>query len=184
MADDSDGGRLPPKERAVDSKAIRTIVIFGIMATFALTIMMMFTLDSMTDTQTPKIAADLAQDFSRALAPAPPAAAKLSMIKEGAGEDARRVYKLHIRPNDAVANDAPALSRLMYHTAEYCVGAIGDVRSEVVVRCIAELPGGREKEAIFVKDKASAHSGADLIHAVAAMPPASAPSALPASPDR
>ncbi len=168
----------------MDSKAIRTIVIFGIMATFALTIMMMFSLDSMTDTQTPKIAADLAQDFARALSTDPPAPARLSMIKEGAGEDARRVYKLHIRPNDAVAADGPALTRLMYHTAEFCVGAIGDTRAEVVIRCIAELPGGREKEAIFVKDKASAHSGADLIHAVAAMPPPSAPSALPASPGR
>lgn len=156
----------------MDSKAIRTIVIFGVMATFALTFMMMFTLDTMTDTQTPKIAADLAQDFARALATDPPAPAKLSMIKEGAGEDARRIYKLRIRPNDSVANDDPALSRLMYHAAEFCIGAIGDVRSEVVIRCVAELPGGREKEAIYVKDKASANSGADLIHAVASMPPA------------
>jgi hypothetical protein len=172
LADDSYGGRLPPKERAVDSKAIRTIVIFGVMATFALTFMMMFTLDTMTDTQTPKIAADLAQDFARALAPEPPLPAKLTMLREGKGEDARRVYKLSIRPNDTVAADEPALSRLMYHAAEFCVGAIGDVRSEVVIRCVAELPGGREKETIFVKDKASANSGADLIHAVASLPPA------------
>lgn len=156
----------------MDSKAIRTIVIFGLMATFALTMMMMFTLDQMTDTQTPKIAADLAQEFQRALQPAPPAPARLSMVREGTGPTARLVYKLHIRPNETVAAEEPALARLMYHTSEFCVGALGDVRSEVVIRCVAELPGGREKETIFVKDKASANTGADLIHAVAAMPPA------------
>ena len=89
----------------MDSKAIRTIVIFGIIAVFALTAIMMFSLDQMADTQTPQIALDLAKDLQRSLAPSPPTPVKLTMARDGMGVRAPRVYSLRIKPAPAVAMD-------------------------------------------------------------------------------
>ena len=167
----------------MDSKAIRTIVIFGVVATVALAFLMMFSLDQISDTQTPQIAADIAKEYERALANEPPASVKLTMTRDGKGLDARRVYKMRIRPSAAVAAEDRSLARLMYHCAELCAVELGQVRSEVVIRCVAELPEGTEKEAIFVMDKNGRAGGVDLIRSVKEMPPPSTTaSATPETP--
>ena len=163
----------------MDSKAIRMIVIFGVMATLALTGMMMMTLDQVADTLTPQIASDISHEFAGALADEPPANVKLTMTRDGKGADARRLYKLRLRPNAAVAADAAALSRLVYHACEMCAVEVSDARSEVSIRCIAELPDGTLKEANFVKDKTGGPTGAELIRAVAAAPKETEPPAAP-----
>jgi hypothetical protein len=165
----------------VDSKAIRTIVIFGIIAVFALTAIMMFSLDQMADTQTPQIALDLAKDLQRGLAASPPAPVKLTMTRDGKGVRAPRVYSLRIRPAPAVALDDRAVQRLMYRASELCAAQVGDVQCDVTIRCTAEMPDGTEKEAAFVKDKIADPRGLALIHAVAP-PPAPVPAPAPTDP--
>lgn len=150
----------------MDSKAIRTIVILGVIAALALTALMMFSLDQMADTQTPKIASDIATELRRSLAADPPAPVRLTMVREGTGPAATRVYTLRLRPSDPVANDDRALDRLMYRAAEMCAARVGDVRSEVAIRCVAELAQGQTKKANFVKDRDSGADSVTLIHPV------------------
>jgi hypothetical protein len=136
----------------VNEKAFRTIAIFGVMGTLALTFMMMFTLNQVTDTQTPMIAADISKQFVLALAESPPANVRLTMSRDGKGVDAARVYKLVLRPNAKIAADARTLAALMKRASECCAGELGDVRGAVTIRCVAECPDGGEKEETFVKD--------------------------------
>ena len=160
----------------MDTKVVRTIVIFGVLAAFALTILMMFSLNQIADTQTPQMAADIARDLARGLAAEPPVNVRLSMTRDGKGVRAPRVYKLTIRPSAAVASDPRALPRLMFRASELCAAQVGDVQCDVTIRCIAELPGGVEKEQSFMKDKAADPRGLALIHAVASAPvPVAAP---------
>jgi len=151
----------------VNEKAFRTIAIFGVMGTLALTFMMMFTLSQVTDTQTPMIAADIGKQYVLALADSPPANVRLTMSRDGKGVDAARVYKLVLRPNAKVAADARSLAALMKRASECCVSELGDVRGAVTVRCVAELPDGGEKESTFVKDEGSDPFGFGSVHAVA-----------------
>jgi len=158
----------------MDDKAVRTIVIFGVMATLALTFMMMFTLNQVADTQTPAIAADIATQFAPALADSPPANAKLTMSRDGKGVDASRTYRLVIRPNAKVASNPRSLDELMKRASECCASELGDVKCQVTIRCVAELPDGGTKEATFVKDQGSDPFGFGSVHAVATAPAAQA----------
>ena len=128
----------------MDSKAIRIIVTFGVIAALLLTVMMMFTLDQTTDTQMPLIAADVAEVFKPSLEADPPPAVRLSMVREP-GPPARRVYTLRLRPTAAIARAQVSLTTLMYDASKLCALEIGEVPGEVRIRCIAELPGGATK---------------------------------------
>jgi len=151
-------------------KSIKLVVIFGMMGALALTFMMMFTLGQVADTQTPQIASDISMQFASAFAPAPPANVRLTMSRDDKGVNAPRTYKLVLRPNEKIASDGKALSFLMLRTSECCAAAIGDVKYDVTIRCVAELPGGGEKEATFVKDKVKDPFGFGSVHAVATTP--------------
>jgi hypothetical protein len=159
----------------VDSKAIRMIVVVGLVGTLLLAVLMMFSLDQVADTQTPEIAKDLAREYVRALQPegdAPPL--KLSMAREGKGASARRVYTLRIRPSDAVAAEPPSVSRLMHQVARDCAGAVGKAPGEVWIRCVAALPDGTEKEAVWQRDLEGRETG-EILRAAPALPPPPAP---------
>jgi hypothetical protein len=161
----------------VGSKSIRTLLIMGILAVLAMTFLMMFSLDQMTDTQTPLIAQELASELSRSLQPEPPASVRLTMFRKGKGLDAPRTYTLRIRPNAAIAADEKILPRLLYRAAELCAVQLGDMKSDVTIRCIATLPEGGEKEASYVMQKHADAQGLALIReatpeeAAAALPP-------------
>jgi hypothetical protein len=137
----SEVSEVPP----MDSKAVRTIVIFGMVAAFALTLLMMFSLNQVADTQTPQIAVDISKDLTRGLAAEPPANVRLTMSRDGKGVQAPRIYKLTIRPNAAVGADARAVSRLMYRASELCAAQLGDVKSGgarglALIRAVAAAP--------------------------------------------
>jgi hypothetical protein len=169
----------------VDSKAIRSIAVIGILSVFIMTLMMMFSLDQMADTQAPQIALDLAKDLQRSLAEGPPPPVRLTMIREGKGALAPRLYTLRLRPTAAVQGDAHALERLMYRASELCAAQLGDVKAEVRIRCVAELAGGAEREATYVKDRADDTRYLSMIHRLdvpAAAPAASAPTPAVATP--
>ena len=153
----------------MDSKAVRTIVVFGMIATLLLTVMMMFSLDQVADTETPQIADDASKEFAPSLAPGPEPAVTLTMTRDGTGVRARRVYKLRLRVVADVAADKASLASLMYHATEFCAGQIGDARSDVAIRCVAELPDGGTKESMYVKDRTGAATG--IIHEVAELQP-------------
>ena len=156
----------------MDSKALRMILVFGMIATLLLTLMMMFTLDQVADTEAPQIADDASKEFSPSLAEGPDPAVKLTMTRDGSGPAARRVYKLRIRANADVAAEKKSLASLMYHVSEFCAGQISDAKSDVAIRCVAELPGGGTKESIYLRDKSGAT--ASIIHEVAELPPVAA----------
>jgi hypothetical protein len=165
-------GRPPRKELLVNDKAVRMIVVFGLLATLALTFMMMFTLSQVADTQTPAIALDVSKEFAAALADEPPANVRITMTRDGKGVDAARTYKMVLRPNEKIAADPRSLSTLMKRASECCAAEIGDVKYVVTIRCVAELPGGGEKEETFVKDDVSDPFGFGSVHAVATAPDA------------
>lgn len=166
----------------MDSKAIRTIVILGVIAALALTALMVFSLDQMSDTQTPKIASEIAAELRRSLAGEPPASVKLTMVREGRGPLARRVYTLRLRPSEPVGKDDRALERLIHRAAEMCAARVGEVRSEVAIRCVADLPQGGTKTASYIRDKDLGADSVSLIHLVDEA--ASAPVPSPPGSDR
>ena len=168
----------------MDDKAIRMIVGFGVMATLLLTFMMMFTLSQVTDTQTPQIALDVARDLQSALAESPPANVRLTMSRDGTGVDASRTYHLVVRPNATVAADPRSLAVLMHRASECCAAELGDVKCRVTIRCVAELPGGGEKEATFVKDSVSDPFSVGSVRAMAAAPGAPSAPAVPAKAEK
>jgi hypothetical protein len=153
----------------LDSKALRLIVVFGLIGTLLLTLMMMFTLNQVADTETPQIADDASKEFAPSLAEGPEPAVKLTMTRDGTGPSARRVYKLRLRASAEVAADKATLASLMYHASEFCAGQIADAPSDVAIRCVAELPDGGTKETIFMRDRTGAATG--IIHEVAELPP-------------
>jgi hypothetical protein len=162
----------------MDGKGLRTILIFGVVATLLLTMMMMFSLDQVADTETPQIAADLAREFAPSLAEGGEGAeapVHLTMTRDGPGFGARRVYKLRLRPSADVAAEPSAVARLMYHGAEYCAALIGDPKGDVAIRCIAELPDGGTKETMYLRDRTGAAT--QIIKEVAELPPQDAPGA-------
>jgi hypothetical protein len=150
----------------VDAKAIRMIVIFGVLGTLILTVMMMFTLDQATDTHMPQIAADIAAEFQPALAQEPPPAVRLAVTRD-AGPPQRRVYTLQLRPSAAVAGAKASLSTLMYDASKLCALEIGELPGEVRVHCVAELPGGGSEEKTYLRDEHAFDTGIDVIHEVA-----------------
>jgi hypothetical protein len=169
----------------VDDTGLRKIAILGLMATVALAVMMMFSLSQITDTQTPQIAVDIARDLAAAFAPGPPAPVRLTMSREGKGLEAARTYKLVVRPNEKVAADDRSLARLMQRASECCAAELGDVKCDVTIRCVAELPDGGVQEASFVKDKGKDPFGFGSVHPVgaASAPASSTPApAAPAAP--
>jgi len=155
----------------VGEKSIRTIVIFGVMGTLVLTLMMMFTLSQVTDTQTPQIAQDVSKDLSKALAPTPPANVKLTMTRDGKGLSAPRLYKLTLRPSETIASQDRAISQLMQRASECVAAEIGDVKCPVTIECVAELPNGGTREARFEKDDVKDPFGFGSVHAVATATP-------------
>lgn len=162
----------------MDSKAVRLIVIFGVIGTLLLTVMMMFTLDQATDTAMPQIAKDVANEFQPSLAAEPPAAVKITMTREK-GPPARRVYTVRLRPNAAIAATPSSLATLMYDASKLCALEIGEVPGEVRVRCIAELPGGATKEMTWVRDEKGSETGVDVLREVAATDPAAGEKGTP-----
>lgn len=156
----------------MNEKAFRTIAIFGVLGTLALTFMMMFTLSQVTDTQTPMIAEDVSKQFAPALADSPPANVRLTMSRDGKGVNAARIYKLVLRPNAKIASEPKSLAALIKRASECCVSELGDVKCPVTIRCVAELPDGGEKEATFAKDEGSDPFGFGSVHAVATAPAA------------
>jgi hypothetical protein len=161
----------------LDSKAVRTIVVFGVVATLLLTMMMIFTLDQVADTETPQIAADVAREFGPSLADGPEPPVRLTMSRDGKGVDARRVYKLVLRPSADVLAEKAAVATLMRNTSEFCATEIADGKGEVAIRCVAELADGATKESIYVKDGKGGATG--LIHEVAELPPPAADATEP-----
>jgi len=155
------------KERRVDSKAIRIIVTFGVIATLLLTLMMMFTLDQATDTQMPEIAGDVATVFEPSLEASPPPSVRLSMAREP-GPPARRLYTLRLRPNAKIAGAPSSLATLMYDASKLCALEIGEVPGEVRIHCVAELGGGATKEASWVRDEKGAETGVGVLREVPA----------------
>jgi len=153
----------------LDSKAIKMIVAFGLVATLLLTMMMMFTLDQVADTETPRIAEDAAREFEPSLAPGTEPAVRLTMTRDGKGPAARRIYKLRLRPNAGISADATTLASLMYHASEFCAGQIADAPSEAAIVCVAELADGGTKETTYMRDKSGTSPG--LIREVAELPP-------------
>jgi len=154
----------------VNEKAFRTIAIFGVFGTLALTFMMMFTLSQVADTQTPMIAADISKQFVTALAESPPANVRLTMSRDGKGVDAARTYKLVVRPNAKIAADARSTAALMKRASECCASELGDVHCPVTIRCVAELPDGSAKEASFTKDQLNDPFGFGSVQEVATVP--------------
>jgi hypothetical protein len=146
----------------VDGKAIRMIVVFGVLATLLLTVMMMFTLDQATDTQMPQIAGDVAAAFEPSLEKDPPPPVRLTMTREP-GPPARRVYTLRLRPNAAIAAAPSSLATLMYDASKLCALEIGDAPGEVRIHCVAELPGGATKETTWVRDEKGAETGVGVL---------------------
>lgn len=153
----------------MDSKAIKMIVAFGLVATLLLTMMMMFTLDQVADTETPRIAEDASKEFEPSLEQGAEPAVRLTMTRDGKGPSARRVYKLRVRPNAGISADATTLASLMYHATEFCAGQIADTPGDVAIVCVAELADGGTKETTYMRDKSGA--GAGLIREVAELPP-------------
>jgi hypothetical protein len=168
----------------VEDKAVRMIVVFGLMGTLLLTFMMMFTLNQVADTQTPQIASDISRDFDSSLVSAPPANVRLTMSRDGKGVDAPRVYKLVLRPNEKVARDPRSLAVLMHRASECCAAELGAVQCAVTIRCVAELPGGGEKEATYVKELAGGAYGVGAVRAVAEAPSAAAGPSVPAKTEK
>ena len=153
----------------MDSKAIRIIVTFGVIAILLLTLMMMFTLDKATDTHMPQIAADIAAEFRPSLAEEPPPAVRLTMTRE-AGPPARRLYTIQLRPSATIAAAPASLTTLMYDASKLCALELGELPGEVRIRCVAELAGGATKETTYVRDEKGAETGIDVIHEIAAEP--------------
>jgi hypothetical protein len=133
----------------MDGRSLRGVAVMGLMAALALTLLMIFSLSQVADTQTPQIAADIAAELRRRLAPEPPAPVKLTMRREGKGVDASKVYTLRLRPAEALASDERAVDRLMDRAAEMCAGGLVDVKGAVVIRCLAELGSDLEREAVY-----------------------------------
>ncbi len=168
----------------MDDRAIRKIVILGLVATVALALMMMFSLSQIADTQTPQIAADITRDLGGAFVAGPPAPVRLTMSHDGKGLNSSRTYKLVLRPSEKVAADGRSLARLMQRASECCAAELGDVKYDVTIRCVAELPDGGVQEASFVKDKGRDPFGFGSVHPLVAETPqpTTAPPASPPTP--
>jgi hypothetical protein len=159
----------------VDSKAIRTVVIMGLFSVFALTLLMMFSLDQMADSTTPQIAADISGELQRSLAAEPPANVRLTMVREGKGLDAPRLYHLRLRPNAAVASDERALSRLMMRASQLCAASLADFKAEAKIHCVAELPQGGEREATYRRERSQDPNGLAMVIPMETTAPAKSP---------
>ncbi len=151
----------------MDGKSVRTIAVMGLLAILAMTVLMMFSLRQVTDTQTPQIAADVADELQRGLAEEPPPSVRLVMQRDGKALDAPRTYTMRLRPNAEAAANLRTVDGIMYRAAEICAAELGDVKADVTIRCLADLGDRGEREARFHRDRPDDPGSLGLIRALA-----------------
>jgi hypothetical protein len=151
-------------------KPMSSVAALGGVGVFALIMLMLMSLGSMSDSRTGDLGRQVHMELHRSLDD-DPKSTKMTVKMSGAGEDAARTYTVRLKPSVAVAANAKAVARLLARAADIANSNLGKLTGQVTLRCVAQLDGGKTLEQSW--RRVTSESGTRLV-------PLNKPAVLPA----
>lgn len=125
----------------MDTTVLRKLAALGFVAILFVALLYLFALNQVADTTTPAMGAALDETLVKSLEPG--TKCRVTMVRDGTGVSAPRVYTAKIRLSAAVAADPAAASRVCNRGAAIVASFLDEVRAPVTVRCVAEDAAGK-----------------------------------------